>query len=103
MIIFFDTDENGYVDGWGSTRSNENEIEIKLDKEHDFFKSDMHAWQYLDNELVFDEDKQQQLVDERKQEDSTPSELEQVKQENDRLAMALMDLAEKTLSAGGDE
>lgn len=76
MIIFIDTDENGYVDGWGSTRSNEDEIEMDLDKEHEFFNSDTSCWKYENGDLVFDEEKKQKLVKEREKEESKPSKSE---------------------------
>ena len=72
MIIFIDSDENGYVDGWGSTRSSENDIELKIDEDHEFFKTDIHVWKYEDGDLVFDEDKKKKLVKEREQEESKP-------------------------------
>src|SRR5699024_11141049 len=114
-----------YVTGWSSTRSNYDDISIRLPTDHEFFKSDMHAWKLVNDELVFDEDKQQQLVNEREKEESKPNELDIskqkkeiqekkkkktkqneidiLKQENEKLAMALMDLAEITLNIGGED
>lgn len=72
MIIYLNLTDDDYVDGWGSNRSNESEIEINLDEEHDFFNSDIHCWKYEDDELVFDEEKKQKLVKEREMEEFKP-------------------------------
>lgn len=93
-MIYISLDENGYVDGWGSTRSTENDIELDLDDNHEFFKTDHQCWKYVDDELVFDEERQQQLIEEYEREKNKPS-------ETDILAMAVMDLAELVLNGGG--
>lgn len=64
MIIYFNVNDNGYLDGWGSTRSTDDEIELDLPKGHDFFNSDHQAWKYENEELIFDEERKQQLIDE---------------------------------------
>lgn len=94
MKIYFTLDDDGYVNGWGSTRSTENDIELELADNHDFFKTDFQCWKYVDGELVFDEEKQQQLIEEYEREKNKPS-------ETDILAMAVMDLAELVLNGGG--
>lgn len=86
-------DENGYVDGWGSTRSSENDIEIELDNNHEFFKTDSACWKYVDGELVFDEERQQKLIEEYEREQNKPSEL-------DTLALAIMELGKLILNGG---
>lgn len=64
MIVYITLDENGYVSGWGSTSSRvDKEIEIDLDENHDFFKTDFACWKYENGELVFDEEKQKQLIE----------------------------------------
>lgn len=94
MKIYLTVDEDGYVNGWGSTRSTENDIELDLDNNHEFFKTDHQCWKYVDDELVFDEERQQQLIEEYEREKNKPS-------ETDILAMAVMDLAELVLNGGG--
>ena len=65
MKIYLTLDENGYVDGWGSTSSHvDNEIEIDLAENHDFFKTDFACWKHENGELVFGEEKQKQLIEE---------------------------------------
>ena len=88
MIVYITLDENGYVDGWGSTRSSENDIEIELDDNHEFFKTDFACWKYENNELVFDEEKQKQLTEEYEREQNRPSEQERI----EALENALLEL-----------
>lgn len=88
MIIYIALDENGYVDRWGSTRSSENDIEIELDDTHEFFKTDFACWKYENDELVFDEEKQQKLIEEYEREQNRPSEQERI----EALENALLEL-----------
>ena len=89
MIVYITLDENGYVDGWGSTSSHvDNEIEIDLDENHEFFKTDFSCWKYENNELVFDEEKQKQLIEEYDRERNRPSEQERL----EALESALLEL-----------
>lgn len=79
MKIYLTLDENSYVDGWGSTSSHvDNEIEIELDDNHEFFKKDIHCWKYEDGELVFDEERQQKLIEEYEREQNKPTEQERI-------------------------
>ena len=93
MIVYITLDENSYVNGWGSTRSSENDIEIELDDNHEFFKTDFACWKYEDGELVFDEERQQKLIEEYEREQNKPSEL-------DTLALAIMELGKLILNGG---
>lgn len=89
MIVYITLDENGYVDGWGSTSSHvDNEIEIDLDENHEFFKTDSACWKYENGELVFDEEKQKQLIKEYEREQNKPSEQERI----EALESALLEL-----------
>lgn len=92
-MIYISLDENGYVDGWVSTRSSDNDIEIELDDNHEFFKTDIHCWKYEDGELVFDEERQQKLIEEYEREKNKPSEL-------DMLALAVMELGQLIMNGG---
>ena len=78
MKIYLTLDEDGYVDGWGNSRSSENDIEIELDDTHKFFKTDFACWKYEDGELVFDEERQQKLIEEYEREQNKPTELERL-------------------------
>ena len=88
MIIYITLDEKSYVNGWGSTRSSDNDIEIELDDNHEFFKTDFACWKYENNELVFDEEKQKQLIEEYEREKNRPSEQERI----EALENALLEL-----------
>ena len=92
-MIYITLNENGYIDGWGSTRSSENDIEIELDDNHEFFKTDHQCWKYVDGELVFDEKRQQKLIEEYEREKNKPSEL-------DMLALAVMELGQLIMNGG---
>ena len=63
---------------FGSTRSTENDIELELEEDHEFFKSDYQCWKYENGELVFDEEKQQQLIEAYEREQNKPTELERI-------------------------
>lgn len=88
MIVYITLDENSYVDGWGSTRSSENDIEIELDDNHEFFKTDSACWKYENGELVFDEEKQKQLIEEYEREQNKPNSQERL----EALENALLEL-----------
>ena len=91
--IYFTLDEQNYVTGWGSSRSTENDIEIDISSDHEFFKTDFSCWKYENGELVFDEEKQQQLIEEYEREQNKPSEL-------DMLALAVMELGQLIMNGG---
>lgn len=93
MKIYFTVDDDGYVNGWGSTRSTENDIELVLDDNHEFFKTDHQCWKYENGELVFDEEKRQRLIEEYEREKNKPSEL-------DMLALAVMELGKLVMNGG---
>lgn len=96
MIVYIAVDENSYVNGWGSTRSSENDIEIELDDTHEFFKTDFSCWKYENGELVFDEEKQKQLIEEYEREQNKPS-------ESDMLTLAILELAVELEKLKGDK
>ena len=88
MIVYIALDKNSYVNGWGSARSSDSDIEIELDDNHEFFKTDFSCWKYVDGELVFDEEKQKQLIEEYEREQKKPSEQERL----EALENALLEL-----------
>ena len=88
MIVYIALDENSYVNGWGSTRSTENDIELELDDNHDFFKTDHQCWRYESGELVFDEEKRQTLIEEYEREQNKPTDKERL----EALENALLEL-----------
>lgn len=101
MVVYINLDVDGYLTGWSSTRSNVDDIVVSLSRNHEAL-SNPEIFKYIDGELVKDEGKQRELIKEREENENKPSELEQLRKENDELAMALMDLAEITLNIGGD-
>ena len=88
MIIYIQIGENGYIDGWGTTKSTDDDVQIELDKNHEFFKKDIHCWKYEDGGLVFDEERQQKLIEEYEREQNRPSEQERI----EALENALLEL-----------
>ena len=93
MKVYLYIDENSYVNGWSSTRSTEKDIELELDNDHEFFKTDFACWKYENGELIFDEEKQQQLIEAYEREQNKPSEL-------DMLALAVMELGQLIMNGG---
>lgn len=96
MIIYIALDENSYVNCWGSTRSSDNDIEIELDDNHEFFKTDFACWKYENGELVFDEEKRKQLIEEYEREQNKLS-------ESDMLTLAILELAVELEKLKGDK
>ena len=86
--IYFTLDEQNYVTGWGSSRSTENDIEIDISSDHEFFKTDFSCWKYENGELVFDEEKRQRLIGEYKREQNKPTDKERL----EALENALLEL-----------
>ena len=88
MIIYIQIGENGYIDGWGTTKSTDDDVQIELDENHEFFKKDIHCWKYEDGELVFDEERQQKLTEEYEREQNKPTDKERL----EALENALLEL-----------
>src|SRR5690606_6396463 len=86
--IYFTLDEQNYVTGWGSSRSTENDIELELDNDHEFFKTEFSCWKYENGELVVDEEKRQRLIEEYEREQNKPSSQDRI----EALENALLDL-----------
>ncbi|MFD2210167.1 hypothetical protein ACFSMW_10600 [Virgibacillus halophilus] len=92
--IYFETDDKGYVDGWGSTRSKDDEVELEIDKGHDFFESDSHAWKYVEGNLVFDEERNKELLEENDKKKPSKEEVRSI---------AILELAERIAALEGGE
>ena len=94
ITIYFSLDENGYLDGWGSTSSKtETEIELEIDRNHVFFDSDSCAFKYIDGELVEDKARRQRLIEEHEKEESKLS-------KEDINSIAIMELAQLIMMGG---
>lgn len=99
MKIYFDIDNEGFLNGWGSTRSSESEFSLTLENNHEFFKSDVYSWKYVDGEIFFDEEKNIKVTEQYEKEKNKLSvddlntlalfelaqEIEMLRQENQRL------------------
>jgi len=90
MVIYVNLDEDNYVIEWGSSGSGER---VELDKNHEFFKSGMHAWRYVNGELIYDEERNEQL---NKEEQDRPS-------PEDICTIAILELAEQIELLKGDK
>lgn len=93
MIIYFTVDKDGFLDGWGSTRSNENEIELRVNEDHELFDSDPAIFKYADGELIKDEEKRRQLKEKYEQEQSKLS-------DEELNALAIMELGKIIMNGG---
>lgn len=94
--IYFTVGDDGYIEGGISEGRmiGDSICSIEIRGDHDIFTSDSSCWKYENGKLVFDEERQQQLIEEYEREKNKPS-------ETDVLAMAVMDLAELVLNGGG--
>lgn len=114
MKLHIYIDDNNYLSGWSKVlqrkvlvdekaeepfeyidvETPEGAILLEIDDNHPFLNLDngpMEAWKYVDGDLVFDEEKQQQLADEYEREQNKPTEIE-------RLEDALLELAMMTMN-----
>lgn len=95
--IYFNLDE-GYLDGWSSTSSrSENEYSLLVEKDHEVLQN-ARIFKFEDGELIRDEERKQQLIDEHEQEQNKPSELAALQKDNEVLAMAVLELSQTILS-----
>lgn len=102
MVVFISLDNDNYLTGWSSTRSNDGDIEINVYRNHEALQNP-EVFKYVDGDLIKDEERQQELIKEREENENKPNELEELKKENHELALALLDLAEITLNIGGED
>lgn len=75
MVIYIDLDDNGYLSFWSSTRSNENDIQLDVPRKHEALYNP-EIFKYENGELIKDEERQQQLIDEAREKENQPSSLE---------------------------
>lgn len=74
----------------------DDEITLEIDEEHEFFQSDFSIYKYVDGELVKDEERQQQLVEQHEREQNKPN-------ESDMLALAILELATEIEKLKGEK
>lgn len=85
MVIYFSLDDKGYLTGWSSTRSSDNDMCVWVENNHEVL-TDPEVFKYVDGYLEKDEEKQRELIKQREKEDNrTPKE--------EQNTMAIMELA----------
>lgn len=92
MKIYFEVDENGYLDGWSSSSFSENEISLKVDDNHEVL-TNPYIFKYEDGALIKDENKQNELIVQHEKEQNNPNEVE-------ALALAVMELGYIIMNGG---
>ena len=95
MVVYISVDSDNYLTGWSSTRSSDEDIEINVYRNHEALQNP-EVFKYVDGELIKDEERQQELIAEREENESKPSEVE-------RLETALLDLAVMVMGDDGGE
>lgn len=87
MIIYFTLDDDGYLDGWGSVRSSDIDTKLEVEEEHEVLRNP-HAFKYVDGELIKDEVKQKELIEQYEKEQNKLK-------DKDMTALAILELAEE--------
>ena len=95
MVVFISLDNDNYLTGWSSTRSSDDDIEINVYRNHEALQNP-EVFKYVDGELIKDEERQQELIEEREENENKPNEVE-------RLEAALLDLAVMVMGEDGGE
>src|SRR5699024_1305072 len=85
MVVYISVDSDNYLTGWSSTRSNDDDKEINVYRNHEALQNP-EVFKYVDGELIKDEERQQELIAEREENESKPSEAK-------RNELAIMELA----------
>lgn len=93
MVIYVDLDKENYVTGHGT---DDGDVKIDIDKEHEFFKTDIHAWKFIDGKLTFDKKRDSEIKKEQEREQNKPS-------KEDMNALAILELAEQIESLKGEK
>lgn len=95
MVIYAIISEDGYVEGYGSTNGgNDNEVEIEIPEDHEFFSKDIMSFKYEGGELVFDKEVNDKRIREREKEELLPT-------DDELNAIAIMELYEKIMTKEG--
>lgn len=89
MKIYFDLDENNHLNGYGSTPSSDNDIELEVDENHDVLLNP-YVYKYENGELFLDEEYQQFLIEERKRELEKPTRTDELEKAQSDLVFTLM-------------
>lgn len=90
MKIFISLDESDRVVGWGSTRGNENDIEIEIEEDHEILRNPF-VYKYENGVLIKDTVYQQQLIREKEERNNQPT-VEELKERIESMQAALDDL-----------
>lgn len=98
ITVYFNLDDDGYLDGISSTKPG-HQYSVDIDETHEVLQNP-EIFKYVDGELVKVEDRQQQLIEEYEKSKNEPSETERLQQDNEMLAMAVMELSQAILNGG---
>ena len=105
MVIYISINQDNYVEGWGSTRGNESDIEIDLPEDHDFFNSFLstQSYKFENGVLIKDIHREAALIAERKalrEKPDTEEVVNGLQKENEQLKLMIDSLAAYMLTSG---
>ncbi|QFG05342.1 hypothetical protein 022DV001_29 [Bacillus phage 022DV001] len=70
--IYVTLDSEGFVNGWGSTRGQESDVELTLEEDHAFF-NDPFSYSIQDGQPVFSQEKKDSREKEREEARNKPT------------------------------
>lgn len=73
ITVYFSVDADGFITGYSSSSTGENCTEMELPRDHPIFGDDYLSWQVVDGELIKDEIRQEQLMQQAQAEALAPS------------------------------
>ena len=99
VTIYLSIDDDYYVTGWGSTRSSEDDVRMEVPESHEVIRNP-EVYRIEDGVLTRCSEKEEELIESAK---PVPSDVEVLREENEMLAMAILELSSEILSMkGGD-
>lgn len=87
MKIYVNIDDENRLQGWGSTRGSEFDIELHVDENHEVLRNPF-IFKYENGELIKDVEYQQQLIREREERNNQPT-FEELKERIELMQAAL--------------
>ncbi|QFG05607.1 hypothetical protein 031MP004_29 [Bacillus phage 031MP004] len=92
--IYVTLDSEGFVNGWGSTRGQESDVELTLEENHAFF-SDPFSYSIQDGQPVFSQEKKDSRVKEREEVRNRPTVSQRLEDNEFSHSGIMMELAVK--------
>ncbi|QFG05430.1 hypothetical protein 031MP002_29 [Bacillus phage 031MP002] len=92
--IYVTLDSEGFVNGWGSTRGQESDVELTLEENHAFF-SDPFSYSIQDGQPVFSQEKKDSREKEREEARNKPTVDERLSANETAHSDLILDLAMK--------